>query len=150
MQKELTIAGSREERLKALQAAQKPIENSAIQENSDIGRPTVMTDVVLSKLETAFAIGASDKEACIFAGIAEKTLYRYQAANEDFRQRKALLKTTPILKARENVITELKKGDKQTSQWYLEKKVRDEFGKEQQPIMIGVQVNIDDTRNRYA
>jgi hypothetical protein len=41
---------------------------------SRYGRPTVMTNTVLNKLQYAFCIDATDREACAFAGISEKTL----------------------------------------------------------------------------
>ena len=50
-----------------------------------MSRPTVMTDEVVSKLEHAFSMGCTDLEACMYAGIAKATFYRYQEDNEDFR-----------------------------------------------------------------
>ena len=39
------------------------------------GRPTVMTEDVIRKLEDAFAHDLSDTEACLYAGIGRTTLF---------------------------------------------------------------------------
>ena len=38
------------------------------------GRPTVISRHVLSDLKMAYSVDSTDKEACHFAGISEKTL----------------------------------------------------------------------------
>lgn len=95
------------------------------------GRPTVMTKEVLTKLEEAFLIGCSDTEACFYAGISTRTLYRYEEQNEDFCRRKEELKSNPFLIARQAVIKEIenennpKRGELAIK--YLERTKRDEF-----------------------
>ncbi len=91
------------------------------------GRPTVMTQDIIYKLEEAFIIGASDKEACLVANISMSTLYKYCQEFPEFSERKEELKDTPKYKARFNVSKAINEGDKQLSQWYLERKVKDEF-----------------------
>lgn len=93
---------------------------------ADIGRPTLMTEETLNKLEEIFALGGTDKEACFYAGISHQTLYNYQKDNHEFVERKEALKETPILKARRTVVESLK--DPNHAFRYLEKKRRDEFG----------------------
>ena len=68
---------------------------------SNAGRPTVMTDNVVSKLEQAFEWGCTDVEACIHAGISKQSLYDYCKKYPAFTDRKELLKDTPILMAKE-------------------------------------------------
>ena len=65
-----------------------------------VGRPSKIDKDVLGKLEQAFSIGASDKQACIYANINPDTLYEYQKKNPEFAERKELLKENPILKAK--------------------------------------------------
>lgn len=89
-------------------------------------RPTIMTDEVVSKLEEAFAWGCSDKEACLWADIAEKTLYNYQEKYPEFVQRKEQLKETPVMKARKSVVNSLTNDPKLALQ-FLERKKKDEF-----------------------
>jgi hypothetical protein len=90
------------------------------------GRPTVMTEAVLAKLNEAFAIGASDKEACFYADISIHALYDYQQKHPEFTERKEALKERPVLLARQTVIKALD-NDPQTARWFLERKSRHEF-----------------------
>ena len=94
---------------------------------SETGRPTVMTPETLQKLEHAFAIGCTDLEACVYADICSSTLYNYQKDNPAFLERKDLLKQTPVLKARTNVMADIQGGNIDTSKWYLERKKKNEF-----------------------
>lgn len=95
--------------------------------SNDVGRPPVIDNNVLNKLEQAFSLGATDLEACFFAGISHQTLYNYQNKNPEFIERKEALKDKLILKSRQVVSEALDNGDKQTAQWYLERKKKDEF-----------------------
>lgn len=85
------------------------------------GRPTVMTDAVVQKLEEAFALGCTDAEACVYAGICRRTLGYYCEENPDFLHRKEDLKTTPVLKARKVVVDALAEKDVNTARWLIEK-----------------------------
>ena len=53
-----------------------------------MSRPTVMTDDIVAKLESAFLMGCTDNEACLYADIDRSTLYRYQEKNPEFSDRK--------------------------------------------------------------
>lgn len=90
-----------------------------------MGRPSQMTKEALDKLEQAFCIGCSDKEACLFANVSEDALYIYQRKHPDFVKRKELLKEKPLLKARNTVVNSL--GDAENARWYLERKRKIEF-----------------------
>lgn len=92
-----------------------------------VGRPTVMTDEVVRKLEWAFSIGCSDAEACFFAGISKQTLYDYQEKNPEYVDRKALLKEKMVLKARTVIANALNNEDKDMARWFLERKRKQEF-----------------------
>jgi hypothetical protein len=89
------------------------------------GRPTVMTEVVLAKLEEAYAWDCTDEEACFFAGIDPATLYRHQEKYPEFCDRKKALKQRPVLKARRTVVDAL--DDPHMALKYLERKKKDEF-----------------------
>lgn len=84
-----------------------------------------MTPEVLRKLEEAFAIGASDKEACFYADIAPSSLYYYQERHPEFSERKAALKEKPILMARQTIVKNLDNPD--IAKWLLERKRKQEF-----------------------
>lgn len=118
------------------------------------GRPSVMTDETVSRLEVAFASGASDKEACYYAQISKSALYNYQKNNPEWKERKERLKQRPVLRARRNIINaideeraqkvkkvtedgrvteewEQKPTEKaiEISKWYLESHKKNEFSK---------------------
>lgn len=77
------------------------------EDNNFMGRPTVMTEQSLLKLHQAFSIGCTDKEACIYAGIHESTLYRYCKKNPDFSEEKEELKDKIVLTARAVMVRHL-------------------------------------------
>jgi hypothetical protein len=89
------------------------------------GRPTVVTEEVMAYLRQAFLVGATDRQACAFAGISEKTLYNYQEKHPEFLQQKEEWKDTPVLKAKTTIVNNLSKVPVAT--WYLERKAKDEF-----------------------
>ena len=90
------------------------------------GRPTVMTRQTLEKLRTAFRIGCSDSEACIYAMIDTQTLYNYCKKYPDFSSEKEELKQIPILDARLTVVRGVK-NNTADAQWYLIRKRKAEF-----------------------
>ena len=109
-----------------------------------VGRPTVMTEEVLQKLEYAFMRGLSDVEACLYADIATSTLYNYCNDNPDFLERKEELKKHPTAQAKLNVTEAIENGDTDMSKWYLERRAKDEFSTKQE---IAADVNSDITIN---
>ena len=95
----------------------------------EVGRPTVMDEITLQKLEMAFKVGCTDAEACFYADISMRTLYYYQEANKEFLHKKELWKKRPVLKARQVVVGALENNDLPTAKWYLEKNWEvEEFG----------------------
>lgn len=120
-------------------------------------RPTVMTPEVIAKLEEAFAWGCTDREACLWAGIAQPTLYLYQEKHPEFIDRKEALKDTPILNSRATVARSVKK-DPRMAMDYLSRKKKDEFstkaetditsgGNALSPILVKF-IGEDDTKSR--
>ena len=103
-------------------------------ESEAMARPTVMTDEVVRKLEEAFAMGCTDVEACLFAGISRPAFYDYCNANPKFSDRKELLRTNPTLKARKLLLMSLESGDAdaKTIQWVIEK----QDGKAKQAVTV--------------
>ena len=90
-------------------------------EAKPIGRPTVMTDNTVNKLEQAFAMGCGDEEACLFAGITKTTLYKYIETHPDFTDRKEMLKKNPVLKARQVLLNHLALDDKDIAKYVVDK-----------------------------
>lgn len=109
-----------------------------------VGRPTVMTEEVLQKLEYAFMRGLTDLEACLYANIGTTTLYNYCEENPEFRERKEELKKNPTAKAKLNVYEAIENKDVDVSKWYLERRAKDEFSTKQE---IKADVDADFTIN---
>lgn len=95
--------------------------------NKTLGRPPVMSDRILQKLEDGFIMGYTDEEACIFVDIAPSTFYSYCKGNPDFSERKERLKKTLSLHAKRNLSTAIKDGNLRQSIWWLERKNKNEF-----------------------
>lgn len=74
----------------------------------ECGRPPVITEDVLKKLEEGFENSFNDEQACTHANISVGTLYAYQKLNPEFIERKRQLKMRPDLKAKETVVKSLK------------------------------------------
>jgi len=100
---------------------------TAKKDKAERGRPSVMTQDTLTKLQLAFETGASDREACLFAGISPATLYNYQEEHTDYVEQKEAWKEKPIFIARQAVIKQFQNGDGDLVLKYLEHKKKDEF-----------------------
>lgn len=84
-----------------------------------------------TKLEQAFAIGCTDKEACSYAEITPDQLYYYtREVNPEFQVKKEELKEKPILKAKQTIVKNL--DNPEHAKWYLERKKKDEFSQRQE------------------
>jgi hypothetical protein len=86
------------------------------------GRPTVMTQEVIAKLEDAFSWGCTDLEACCFANISKDALYDYCNKNPKFSERKEVLKNHPVMKARRVVVAALEDDDINTAHKVIDRK----------------------------
>lgn len=91
------------------------------------GRPTKLTPETIDKLRTAFLMGCSDIEACLYADISKTALYNYQQKNPDFVDQKEQWKEQLTLKARTVIANALNRKDENTAKWYLERKAKNEF-----------------------
>lgn len=107
----------------------------------DVGRPTVMTEAVLDKLELLFSLGATDEIACNIANIDPSTLYKYQQEHPEFVERKKSLKDMVTWQAKANIAGKITNGDIQQSNWWLERKAKDEFSTRSEHINANVDVN---------
>lgn len=107
---------------------------------SNAGRPTVMTNEVLAKLEQGFKIGLTDTEACCYADIDEATLYRYQEKNPEFCEKKHKWKQNPVAKAKNTIFRNL--DDPKVAQWFLERKCKDEFSTMQKQEILSANLTM--------
>ena len=86
-----------------------------------VGRPSIVRDEVVQKLEQAFAIGATDTEACSFAGISRGTLYNYIQKNPTFLDRISELKSKLPLRAKFELKQLVESGNEKAIFWYLDR-----------------------------
>lgn len=92
-----------------------------------IGRPTVITNFVLAKLEMAFKCGETDAGAASFAEIGYQTLNRFIKANPDYREMTNDWKNRGIANAR-ITLTNAAATDPFWAHVLLKAKRRKEFG----------------------
>ena len=94
-----------------------------------VGRPPKINNEILQKLRTAFMMGCTDVEACLYSEINPRTLYDHQNRHPKFTQLKQYWKEYPVLKARKRLNTAISDdSDSHTFKWYLERARRREFG----------------------
>ena len=97
-----------------------------------VGRPTIMTDAIVSKLEYGFMKGLNVTECCHYADISRNCFYEYLDKNPEFKDRIEELKSNPSTKAKLNVVEAIENGDTDLSKWWLERRNKDEFSVKQE------------------
>ena len=120
--------------------------------DSDVWRPTVMTQDVVNKLEEGFAMWMTDIEACLYANISKPSLYKYCEKNTEFTDRKETLKNNLKMIAKTNLNKSIKDWDMLDTKWYLERKAKDEFSlrtevEQNSTVDMKVEVSALDTLN---
>lgn len=90
-----------------------------------------MTPDTIRILTDAFTWGANNSEACLLANISEETFYAHLRNNPDFSDRINIAKNLPILNAKKTV-HEAAKTDKQSAQWLLERRRKEEYAPRQE------------------
>lgn len=95
----------------------------------------------LSRLEMAFAVGATDREACHFARCSVVAFRRFEQKNEWYKEIKENLRESLITKARFTIADDIESVD--TAKWFLQRRRKDEFservettGKDGAPILV--------------
>jgi len=71
-------------------------------------RPKFKYALIVKKLEEAFSIGATVKEACMYADVSRSMYYRWVENNPMLKERFESLLEKPILTARQSVVSALK------------------------------------------
>jgi len=84
-------------------------------------------NLVIQKLEQAWAFDCTDAEAASYADISKAALCEYLKRKPEIAERRAALKERPVLFARKSVIDAINSGDARIALAYLERKRRDEF-----------------------
>ena len=83
-------------------------------------------NVVIPKLEQAWAVDASDAEASLFADISPQALCRYLKSHPKIKERKEALKNQPRFKAKVSVVNALT-GDPDLALKYLERRAPKDY-----------------------
>lgn len=91
-----------------------------------------MTSDTIGKLEEAFALGASVKDACVHAHISRDSYYRWLRNEPGLSDRFERLQLEPILRAKKTIVDHL--DDPRIAAWYLERKRRKEYAKNAESV----------------
>lgn len=88
--------------------------------------PTKLTKKNMEELEKRFRDGATTLEA-IEGVMAESTYYKYLSQDEVFAERMSLARDYTTEIARGVVARAIRRGDRDSAKWWLERKKKDEF-----------------------
>lgn len=97
-----------------------------------VGRPRAIGEKELQKLKEAFLMGCTNREACLYADVAESTFYDFLKEYPEYSEKIDIWKNYEKIKARMVVHNALNKGDRDMAKWYLERKAKDEFSTKQE------------------
>lgn len=95
------------------------------------GRPTVMTDEVIRKIEEVAALDGSVEEMAYYAGIHRDTIYLHLKTDPEFSDRINALRERPVLKARQTAIAKMNESYSNAMD-YLSRKKKLEFSTRQE------------------
>lgn len=104
------------------------------------GRPPLMTQEVVAKLEHAFAYDTTVEEACLYAGISKNTYYDFLKIYPEFSNRVEELRQAAILVARRTVLSDVESNPEMALR-YLERKNKKEFSVRTEVAHSGEVVN---------
>ncbi len=96
--------------------------------STKVGRKTVITEAVVRKLECILQLGVSDALACQYAKISRDTLYNHIKSDPEFSDRIESAKQYAVIAAAQVVVNAIRKNDVRAAQWWLERKLPEEFG----------------------
>jgi ACT domain-containing protein len=92
-----------------------------------VGRPAVVNESTICKLEAAISSGFSVTTACHLSGISTSTFYEYKGCDESFATRMKLADEVVTYRARQVILQEIDKGNLKAAIYWLERKARVEF-----------------------
>lgn len=103
------------------------------------GRPTIMTQDVINKLELGFMMGFNVLECCLYADISTQTYYNYLKKNKDFVDRVERLQQNVSMYAKMNLSESIiKDKNREDSKWHLERRNKNEYSLKQD---VGIDPN---------
>lgn len=118
------------------------------------GPKEFITPELQDRALTLFKMGLCDEEVCDTLDITPSVLYRFQNNHPKFKEKKDLAKNHLVAKARRELYAGLSSKDPklrvQVAQWILERKKKDEFGKADTEINLGLSVEVKDNKSKDA
>lgn len=118
------------------------------------GPKEFITPELQDRALTLFKMGLCDEEVCDTLDITPSVLYRFQNNHPKFKEKKDLAKNHLVAKARRELYAGLSSEDQklrvQVAQWILERKKKDEFGKADTEINLGLNVEVKDNKSKDA
>jgi len=100
-----------------------------------VGRPPVVTKIIVQKIEQALRDGFSIEKTCYLSGISRSTFYDHLHSDPDFSDKIQLAQAWATERAKQVVIKEIGKGNLKAAQWWLERKARQEFSTNPLPVI---------------
>lgn len=101
------------------------------------GRPKVTDDdTVVSLLVTSFHSGMTVREACWQSGISHDAYYRRLQSDRQFSDTMARAQAMPTINSRKVIVEAINRGDMKAAKWWLERKARKEFGKQDNHMAV--------------
>lgn len=97
----------------------KPVEGEILPAKDELGRPTILTEDVVKKLEEAFSNDFNVTQACQHANISRVTYYDWYNNNLVFSNRMDVARTALGRAAKGNVVKAINDGDPNVSLKYL-------------------------------
>lgn len=91
------------------------------------GRPSVVNEDMLRKLEVFIASGMSVSASCYMAGLSKSTYYEHKELDKEFADRMRMAEEWATFRARQIILQAIDNGDTACARWYLERKARFEF-----------------------
>lgn len=123
----------------------KPAKIIIKEQETKVGRPTLMTPDVIAKLKEGFSQGFSIANACIWADISADVYFDYCKIHPEFSDYCKALKQKPLIKSILVINKALNEGDVSTAKWYAERKAKDEFslrneitGEDGEPVQVKI------------
>lgn len=91
------------------------------------GRPSVINEEIIRKLEVTIASGMSISASCHFSGISTSTFYEHKALDKEFANRMRWAEEWATFRARQVILQAIDNGDIACARFWLERKARAEF-----------------------
>lgn len=88
---------------------------------NEVGRPTVMSDETVRKLEESLKGGMTVSQACVVSDVSRDTYYRHYKMDEAFSDKMRFAKSYVAMLAKQNIAKAIADGDIGVSKWFLEK-----------------------------